>query len=783
MTTGDESPDGAADVLDAEPPKFTTSDAEEIAARHFDFRASASALASERDQNFLLEDETGARGALKISSSAETTPVIEMEIAAAVHAKRVDPELPISQPWAVTGRPEDGSFRAEDHHAGVNGNGGANHRVRMYDFMEGEASASPLSLDHDQLWEFGRIVARLGRALRGFFHPAGGRVLLWDVQHARRLRPLAEQIADPARQALVGRILDRFEQSVLPRWPLLRSQVIHGDLTLDNATLDDRRQVTGILDFGDMSHTALVCDIPAAWASVLSEHRGDDLFRSAAAFLDGYRTVTPLEEIEISLLADLFAARSAAAVAISAVRVARYPDNEYIADFDTEAWPLLELYDELGPEEAARRFGARSFSRTVAIDGLLERRRQRLGSALMAPSYERPLHLVKGDGVWMSDAEGRRYLDCYNNVPVVGHSHPRVVEASNRQAMALNTNMRYLHEAVIELGERLVASMPEGSGLDTVMMVNSGSEANDLAWRLARSATGNSGGLSSDYAYHGITSAIADLSPEASSSAKPDCVETFPPPSGADGVALAGFSAAVERLSSRGLQPAAVLVDGAFTSDGIYPAGPSYLEEVVRLTHAAGGLYVADEVQAGHGRSGEHLWSFAAAGITPDIVTMGKPMGNGYPVAALVTRSEIADRFAGEGEFFSTFGGNPPGAVAALTVLDVIADAQLIERVARVGSELRAGIERLADRHATAGEVRGQGLMIGVEMIRAGSSSRLPDPALADLVKNGLRERGVLIGTTGPDDNVLKIRPPLVFGSEHAGIFLEALAEVLASER
>ncbi|MBK5115713.1 MAG: aminotransferase class III-fold pyridoxal phosphate-dependent enzyme, partial [Thermoleophilia bacterium] len=516
-------------------------------------------------------------------------------------------------------------------------------------------------------------------------------------------------------------------------------------------------------------------------ASAVWERRGDDLYRAAAALLDGYRAVTPLEEIELSLLADLFAARAAAAAAISAVRVARYPDNEYIADFDTEAWPLLELYDELGPEEAARRFGARSFSRAVPIDGLLDRRRRRLGSALMAPSYERPLHLVEGDGVWMSDADGRRYLDCYNNVPVVGHSHPRVVEATSRQARALNTNMRYLHEAVIELGERLVASMPEGSGLDTVMMVNSGSEANDLAWRLARSHTGNGGGLSSEYAYHGITAAIADLSPEASSAPRPDHVETFPPPRGAGEDSIAGFTAAIERLADRGVQPAAVLVDGAFTSDGIYPAERSYLEEVVRLTHQAGGLYVADEVQAGHGRSGEHLWSFGAAGITPDIVTMGKPMGNGYPVAALVTRSEIVDRFAGEGEFFSTFGGNPPGAVAALTVLDVIADQQLIERAGRIGSELRAEIDRLADRHAMVGEVRGRGLMVGVELIRNDASSPRADPGLADRVKNGLRERGVLVGTTGPDDNVLKIRPPLVFGTEHVGILNDALAEVLAA--
>ncbi len=261
----------------------------------------------------------------------------------------------------------------------------------------------------------------------------------------------------------------------------------------------------------------------------------------------------------------------------------------------------------------------------------------------------------------MIDADGRRYLDAYNNVPVVGHSHPRVVEALARQARTLNTNMRYVHEAAIELAERLLASMPADCGLDTVMFVNSGSEANDLAWRIATAFTGAGGGLSSEYAYHGISAVIADLSPEGSSAPMAANIERFPPP-GADGSGPGGgYRAALERLAERGFAPAAVFVDGAFTSDGVFPPDPSYLEEILSLTHEAGGLYVADEVQVGHGRTGEDLWSFAASGIKPDMVTMGKPMGNGYPIAALVTRREIVDRFAQLREFFSTFGGNPPG--------------------------------------------------------------------------------------------------------------------------
>jgi 4-aminobutyrate aminotransferase-like enzyme len=346
-----------------------------------------------------------------------------------------------------------------------------------------------------------------------------------------------------------------------------------------------------------------------------------------------------------------------------------------------------------------------------------------------------------------------------------------------RQARTLNTNMRYVHEAAIELAERLVASMPEGSGLDTVTFVNSGSEANDLAWRIATTYTGNDGGLSSAYAYHGISSVSADLSPEGSSAPRPENVEGFPPPGpNGDGPA-SGYGEALTRLAERGHGPAAVFVDGAFTSDGVLPPSTEFLESIIEQTHAAGGLYVADEVQSGHGRGGEHLWSFAARGITPDMVTMGKPMGNGYPIAAIVTRSEIVDRFAELREFFSTFGGNPPGTVAALSVLDVIEDEGLIERAGRVGDELRAGIREAASSHPGVAAVRGMGQLTGVELTGAGGE---PDPALADRIKNGLREHGVLVGTTGRHDNILKIRPPLPFGSEHVAIFCEAFGDALA---
>jgi 4-aminobutyrate aminotransferase-like enzyme len=364
----------------------------------------------------------------------------------------------------------------------------------------------------------------------------------------------------------------------------------------------------------------------------------------------------------------------------------------------------------------------------------------------------------------LHDADGNRLLDAYNNVPVVGHCHPRVTEAVVRQTRTLNTHARYLYEPLIELAERLLASMPPEAGLDTVMLVNSGSEANDIAWRFARAATRQRGAIVTEHAYHGLTEAIADLSPEEwPSEYRPAHVARIAPP-GAGADPAHQMDQAIAELE--GL--AATFLDGGLTSDGIWTPSPDEVATVVQRTHEAGGLFVADEVQAGHGRMGEYLWSFVHYGISPDIVTLGKPMGNGYPVAAVVTRRELVERFPFAGQVFSTFGGNPVAAQAALAVLDVIEDERIVAHAKRVGEGLIAALRDLASAEVV--EVRGRGLLIGVELTGADVAARVVDE---------LRDGGILIGRTGKRDNVLKIRPPLVFGDEHAAILVEGLRRAL----
>ncbi len=782
---------GEPDPLEAPPPAFTPQDAERTARDVFGVNGAASPLVSERDQNVEITTDDGRGFVLKIGNPADDPGVIDMQTQAMLHVARTDPTLPVMRLVPTV----DAGYQAH-----VTGPDGRSHIVRLVTLLPGR-TMEPHQLRPDTLHSFGTACARLGRALRGFFHPSAGHPLLWNVKHALELRPLVRHIPDAARRAVVDEVLDRFEQHVHPVFGELRAQVIHNDLTPDNCLFDAGQRVSGIVDFGDMAHSALICDFVSAVEPLMGER--PDHFESLEAAAAGYASVTPFMDDEIAVLPDLLLARWATTAVISAWRVRRYPENaEYITGWDAGVWAMLDAYRDLGLTEYQRKIREAMLAATrpdravpragASIDEMVERRGRLLGSAISPLTYDRPLHLVRGRGAWLYDAEGRAYLDCYNNVPVVGHSHPRVVEAIARQAAALNTNARYLHVAALELAERLIATMPDG--LDTVMLVNSGSEANDLAWRLATTVTGGTGGVVTDFAYHGVTTALADLSPEEwpedrqNSTAQMN-VETVPAPNGYRGRHrreepnwstryAEDVDEAVAALAGRGVRPAAMVVDSGFTSDGILTPPPAYLQDAVRRWREAGGLFVADEVQSGFGRPGSHLWGFDVHGVAPDVVTLGKPMGNGHPVAAVVTRADIVDRFARETEWFSTFGGNPVACEASLAVLDVIEQEGVQRNAAEQGAWIRDALETLMTRHELIGDVRSLGLLIGVELVRD-RDARNPATAEAGVVLNAMREHGVLVGTTGRQGNVLKIRPPLVITREEAEVLVSTLDRVL----
>jgi len=752
-------PSGSIGVLEAPPPQFSPGEVASIAAELYGLSGTAVDLGSERDQTFLIDDG-GAGGVLKISNIGEDPAVLDLEAGAILHIAGVDPELPVARPCRV---PDSSATGAAAYRTTVDGSSGT-HFVRLFERQRGRTGGP--DLDDGAVFAYAADHARLNIALRGFFDPAAGRELLWNLKCASGLRLVVGSIEDRPRRALVESVLDRYDERVLPRWPRLRAHVVHGDANLENVLLDEHDRISGIVDFGDTAHSAQAADFAIGLASLLRGRPVDDVFRVGRIAIDGYASRIPFEPEELELLGDLVTARLATIVTISAWRVERYPENaDYIQAWDADSWELLELFAEVGADRVAQELGARR--PRVRTDALADRRRTLLGPALTDLTYSRPVHVVRGEGVWLYDADGRRLLDAYNNVPVVGHCHPRVTEAVVRQTRAVNTHARYLYEPLIELADRLVASMPSSSGLDTVMLVNSGSEANEVAWRLA-TATGRTGAIVTDYAYHGLTSAVSDLSPEEwPEGFQPPDVETITIPD------EAGMARAIDRLAHSGHGLAATYVDSGFTSDGILVPSSEEVQAIARQTRAAGGLLVADEVQAGHGRGGEHLWMFVRYGITPDVVTMGKPMANGYPVAAVIARREIFERFATATRLFSTFGGNPVAAQAALAVLDVIDDERLIDNAARVGEGLRSALEALRDRHPAIESVRGRGLLVGVEL---GA-----DAAFSEQVVDRMRDDGVLIGRTGRGGNVLKIRPPLVFADEHADLVVDALARALAT--
>ncbi len=416
---------------------------------------------------------------------------------------------------------------------------------------------------------------------------------------------------------------------------------------------------------------------------------------------------------------------------------------------------------------------------------LIERRRRLLGPAYRL-FYDSPVHLVRGKGVWLYDADGNKYLDMYNNVPHVGHCHPHVAEAICEQAKTLNTHTRYLHDKVLDYAERLLDRFPPQ--LDTAMFCCTGSEANELALRIARTATGGEGLIVTSYAYHGNTKAIFEITTsDIPAKERPPYVVTVPVPDAYRGQHrgedageryAAHTHEAIDLLKSRGIKPAAFIIDTIVSSGGVVAPPKGYLRKVAEIVRDAGAVFVADEVQPGFGRIGTNFWGFEADELVPDIVTMGKPMGNGHPISGVVARRELVEDFGDRGNYFNTFGGNPVSCAAGLAVLDVIENERLQQNALEVGRYVVDGLWRLAEMRDCIGDVRGTGLFLALELV-TDREAKTPATELTTKVVNGLRDRGVLTGSIGPDANILKLRPPLPFSRADAEYFLERLDRVL----
>jgi 4-aminobutyrate aminotransferase-like enzyme len=570
--------------------------------------------------------------------------------------------------------------------------------------------------------------------------------------------------------------------------------------------------VVGVIDFGDMVHSYTVGDLAVAIAYMVLDKPVP--IAAAAQVVAGYHEEYPLLEDELETLYGLVLMRLCMSVCLAAYQQQQRPDNTYLEisqrsignslpglvalDWQTTA-TAFRCACGLAPRVHRKR-DSRSQSNlrgnmmappdiTTKAETLASRKRV-LGRNLSL-AYKDPVKIVRGRMQYLYDDDGREYLDAYNNVAHVGHCHPRVVKAGQEQMAQLNTNTRYLHDLINRYAERLTATLP--APLSVCFFVNSGSEANELALRLARAHTNARDLIVLDHAYHGNTTTLIDISPykhdAPGGKGAPSWVHKVPLADVYRGIYRHHSTLAAEKyaqhvvdviaqLRERGIALAGFIAESLPSVGGqiVFPAG--YLGKVYEAVRWAGGICIADEVQTGYGRIGKHFWGFESYGVRPDIVVLGKPIGNGHPIGAVITTPEIAASFDNGMEFFSTFGGNTVSCAIGLAVLDVVLEENLQGHALLVGEQMVSGLQGLRDAHEIIGDVRGSGMFLGVELVRSRDTLE-PATAEADLVVNRMRDQGILLGTDGPFHNVIKIRPPMPFSSGDADRLIAALDKIL----
>ena len=760
-------------ALRSSPPSFDGAEAERIAREIYGLAGSVHSLPGERDCNFRLRTADSRDFVLKILDVASDAESIDCLVRVLEHVGEQDPLLPVPRLCPTQHGLEAGRFVRD----------GIEYATCLVSYLPGKLLAQCCA-SQPLLLEVGSVLGRLDRALQGFFHRSLHRRLAWDVRRLPELMEFAGLIERPSVRQLVETVAGEVREA-MPRLRSLRSQAVHADCHPGNLLVaEDGRSISGILDFGDMIHAPLIFEPAIAMSECLTEAVAPA--DALANILRGYVQILPLHEPEVDLLYPVVTARHAVTILLHAWRGRHDVSGAEV--LKTAAHHAAVSLDVLLGVDRARlcrewriAAGTEVSRGNVGAAGTVLARRRRFMGAGAELFYERPLHLVRGSGVWMYDLEDRAYLDVYNNVPHVGHAHPAVVGAIQKQSAILATHTRYLHETILDYADQLTSRLPPQ--LDACIFVNSGSEANDVAWRIAQLITGQRGGIVMQNAYHGVTDAVAALTPGVGEPRDPRVVTIAPPPAHlrADDVMTAAETAAtaadvdqaLATLRSRGFSPAAFYIDTAITSSGVFDAPPQWARLVESRVRAAGALIVADEVQYGLGRAGSHFWGFERRGLQPDIVTLGKPVANGYPMGVVVANRAVIEAFQAKFGFFSTFGGNAVAAAAALAVLEVLEREELMANAYNTGNYLRARIEAVAARHECLGNLRGTGLLFGLEV--RGADAATAKRRCKGIINRLAAEHRILIGYEGPQADILKLRPPMPFRREHADLLAAAL--------
>ena len=633
----------------------------------------------------------------------------------------------------------------------------------------------------------GTFLAKLNIKLKDFTnYTIKSRQWEWDIQYLDLNRKYINDIPKAKDRNIVTYFFNQYEEVVRPLIPSLRKQVIHNDANEWNVLVADG-EISGIIDFGDIAHSFLINEL--AIAITYACYDKENPLEWSVILIKAYHQLNPLEEKELKVLYYLIAARLCISVCNSAHSRKTDPNNIYASVSEKSAWKMIYRWLAVSPVKAENEFRkAVGFPilKPNPTKEVIERRHRHI-SPILSLSYEQPIHMVRSAFQYMYDAEGNTFLDAYNNIPHVGHSHPKVVEAGKRQMARLNTNTRYLFHELAEYADKLLSYFP--NQLNKVFFVNSGSAASDLAIRMANTHTKSTTMMVMELGYHGNTQVSIDISdykfnnPKGNGQKKhiikttiPDTYKGTYQKDNPNAGKLYGLDA-VEQIKDSNVPISAFISEPIVGCAGQVPLPKGYLNEVYPAIRAQGGICISDEVQTGFGRLGQHFWGFEASDVIPDMVILGKPIANGHPMGAVVCTDEIASSFENGVEFFSSFGGNPVSCAIANAVLDVIAEEKLQENAKIVGEHYVTLLRKLMLKYSCIGDIRGSGLFIGCEIVI--DNTKKPNTKLARHIKNELRRKHILISTDGLFDNIIKSKPALCFSKENAEVVVEAIDEVL----
>ena len=657
---------------------------------------------------------------------------------------------------------------------------------RLLSYLEGKFLGE-INQTKGLIRSFGKSLARLNKSLFDWtdIH-IKSRQSEWDMQQYVVSKNYLNEISSKKVRKIIHYFMNQYEENVVPFFLDLRKSTIHNDANNWNI-LFIGNDVSGVIDFGDISHSHLINELAIAISYTCFNK--DNPLECALVLLESYNKILPLETKEIEVLYYSIAMRLCISISNSNHYQKLFPENKYISISQKPAIELLWKWIKINPVEAENKFKetvGMKVEKTKSLKEMVKGRKTYLGSNISL-SYDNPIFMNKAVFQYMYDVYGNTYLDAYNNIPHVGHSHPLVVEASKKQSSVLNTNTRYLYESLEEYSEKLISLFPKQ--LNKVFFVNSGSEASDLAIRMARYHTKNESVVVIENGYHGHTQTGINISDYKFNSKKgtgqKDYILKLEIPDTFKGkykfddkdAGLKYANDAKKKLNNYKKSIAAFISEPILSCAGQVPLAKNFLKNLYPKIKEKGGVCISDEVQTGFGRLGKSFWGYESQEVVPDIIVLGKPMGNGHPIGAVITTSEIANSFSKGVEFFSSFGGNPVSCKIGLSVLNIIKTENLQKNSEEVGNYYKKLLLDLKEKHSSIFDVRGSGLFLGIEFFNPNNMK--PDSYIAELLKNELKNNGVLVGTDGPYNNVIKSKPPLCFSKKNAKEVVEKMDMIL----